>query len=151
MKEKRIGLYLSLLVSVTFLSGCEQHRLDQQVKELCAKDGGIKVYETVTLPSENFDQWGNVKINIKKYSKPDDAYYLEMDTQFLRKGNPTLVRMVARAVRNSDGKVLGESVRYGRGGGDIPGPWHPSSYTCPEISQSQPSLESSVFLKGNAK
>lgn len=40
------------------LAGCEKARLDAQVKELCAKDGGIKVYETVKLPADRFNQWG---------------------------------------------------------------------------------------------
>ena len=53
--------HIILLIAALLLSGCEKARLDQQVKELCAKDGGIKVYETVKLPADRFDQWGMVK------------------------------------------------------------------------------------------
>ena len=28
------------------------------MEELCKADGGVKIYETVTLPPEMFDQWG---------------------------------------------------------------------------------------------
>ena len=55
---------LTILIAIltpALLVGCEKARLDQQVKELCAKDGGIKVYETVKLPPERFDQWGLIK------------------------------------------------------------------------------------------
>ena len=53
----RIGLLLLVLL----LAGCEKHRLDEQVKELCAKDGGVRIYETVTLPREVFTEYGDLK------------------------------------------------------------------------------------------
>jgi hypothetical protein len=34
---------------------------DNLVDELCAKDGGVKVYETVILPKERFNEWGQFK------------------------------------------------------------------------------------------
>lgn len=152
MKARRIGVYLSLLVSVTFFSGCEQHRLDQQVKALCAKDGGIKVYETVMLPAERFDPRGFISIPDISKAPSDAEYYRDSEINYYyQSGDIAMWRRTAKIVRRSDQKVLGMSISYTRRGGDIPGPWHPSSYTCPEYSPGKPQLETSVFSKGEAK
>lgn len=140
---------ISLLLAAALLlplAGCEKARLDQQVKELCAKDGGIKVYETVKLPPENFDKYGVVRIPSKQDAKSSDDYYYERDTTYMKTGNPEMWRSNHRIVRASDGKVLGESIRYARRGGDMPGPWHESSFGCPDTNI-QPSLGNSIFVK----
>jgi hypothetical protein len=125
---------------------------DQQVRELCAKDGGVKVYETVRLPVEKFDQWGqpNFNIPVAPYNKlkAADQYYLEWEITNLKLGNPKLERSHFRLIRQSDNKLLGETVSYSRNGGDLPGPWHGSSFICPEPTKHQ-SLESSIFIKGD--
>jgi hypothetical protein len=138
-----------VIVCGLLLAGCESEkdRLDAQVRELCAKDGGVKVYETVKLPAEKFDKWGNIGVPNKKYAKSSDEYYFETEIQYYREGNPSLERARTMIVRRSDGKVLGESIRYGRGGGDMPGPWHESSFDCPQIANAEGKLETSIFLK----
>ena len=60
-----------LLAAAFLLTGCEKARFDQQVKELCAKDGGVKVYETVKMPAEKFNQWG--QINFFKPTQGENA------------------------------------------------------------------------------
>lgn len=52
---------------------------DRQVREMCAKDGGVRVHETVRLPVERFDKWGNVGICNKQYAKPSDEYYFDAE------------------------------------------------------------------------
>jgi len=150
--QKRMVVVVSaaVFVGLLWLAAGEKWWLDYQVRELCAKDGGIKVYETVRLPVNGFDKYGNVSVPFKEYAKSSDEYYYEMDTHYYRKGNPEMSRSRYQVVRRSDGKVLGESVYYGRGGGDLPGPWHGSSFTCPEPTQSI-GLEKSIFLKGDKK
>jgi hypothetical protein len=148
---------LTIISSVAILSapilvsnGVKAH-YDQQVREMCAKDGGVRVYETVRLPAERFDKWGNVGIHEKGYAKPTDEYYYESEVHYYREGNPTLLRSRSWVVRRSDSKVLGEAIGYGRGGGDLPGPWHGSSFHCPLIVDAEGKIESSIFLKGNEK
>lgn len=136
--------------ALVLLSGCEKARLDQQVKELCAKDGGIKVYETVRLPPEKFDKYGAVKIPSKQDVKPSDEYFFERYTTYLKTGNPEMWRSHHRIIRASDGKAMGESIHYARRGGDMPGPWHDSSFSCPDF-HSQTSLENQIFKKDNEK
>lgn len=133
------GWFLWLAVGEKWLA-------DRQVRELCAKDGGVKVFEKVKLPAESFDKWGNVNIPNKRYAKVADEYYFESEDQNVQRGNPKILRMTTRMIRRSDGKILGESVRYARSGGDLPGPWHGTSFGCPELPMN---LESSIFLKGD--
>ena len=50
---RRATLLLTFAALTTALAGCERWSLDRQMEELCKKDGGIKVYETVTLPAKS--------------------------------------------------------------------------------------------------
>jgi hypothetical protein len=132
------------------LSGCEKARLDAQVRELCAKDGGIKVYETVKLPADSFDEWGMLKVY--KPTQGENAlgpeYRFHHDTHFYKKGNPQMSRSHYKIVRRSDSKLLGETVLYGRGGGDMPSPMHESSFHCPEPSVAgEVQLIQRIFIK----
>lgn len=142
---------LSILISI--LSACatptqSQVELDSEVRRLCAIDGGVKVYESVELPREQYDVQGNPRLPSKATAKPTDAYYFEREySELTRSGNASITRTVAKIVRRSDQKVLGTSTWYSRAGGDPVGPWHPSSFICPVISPGAPSVESQVFSK----
>ena len=142
MKKIFLLLIVSAIIYAAFFT--EKDRLDREVKRLCAIDGGVKVYETVRLPAERFDKYGNIKITTKRFMKPTDEYYLDYESIFLREGNPRLIRITFKVIRSSDGKIIGESRQYGRSGGDLPGPWHESSFNCPSFPIK---LESSIFLK----
>jgi len=125
---------------------------DEQVRKLCAIDGGIRVYETVSLPAARFNQWGSVGIQSKGDDKSTDEYYYESEDHFYRRGNPNLLRHRSWIVRRSDGKVLGESIRYAHSGTSLPMlPINPS-FMCPAVdSKGKPNLEQSIFLKENEK
>lgn len=143
-----VGLAFALALA-TLLPGCEKWQLDAQVHELCPKDGGMKIYETVALPADQFDQWGMVKFY--RPTGGEDALgpeyvYRQQDTYF-RRGNPEMWRTHTAVIRRSDGKVLGEVVRYTRRGGDMPGPWADSSLSCPPIETDRPDLLQSLFVR----
>jgi hypothetical protein len=140
------GILMTLLAISLLLAGCEKYRLDAQVRKLCAKDGGVRVYETVLLPQNRFDEFGVVSIPAKQDAKPEDDYYYERDIYYYKTGNPEMWRINHRIIRRIDGKVLGESVRYTRRGGDLPGPWHESSFSCPGIKD-HPAINRLVFKK----
>jgi hypothetical protein len=127
-------------------------KADQLVDELCAKDGGIKVYETVTLPKERFNQWGQFVVRSKDYAKTNDEYYTVQkftDIQGNSGSDDPLALVIYQnhfwIYRISDQKLLGESVNYGRRGGDAIGPWMPSSYSC--YKQAVDDLLKQTFLK----
>lgn len=123
-----------ILVVFLLLSGCEKYVLDRKVKELCVKDGGTKVYQTVKLAREKFNEWGQPNfyqpIQAENALGPD--YIFKSTIHYYKKGNPQMARYHIQVIRRSDGVVLGESISYGRGGGDLPGPWYESSYHCPD-------------------
>lgn len=123
-------IFASSLIYASFFT--EKDRLDREVKRLCAIDGGIKVYETVKLPAEQFTQFGSINIPYKEIAKPEDEYYYESYTTHLAKGNPELLRLHTQFYRKSGNKLLGESVVYMRRGGGMPGPWHVHAFSCPE-------------------
>lgn len=126
-----------LTIAMLIASACatpSQMSADAEVKRLCAIDGGIKEYETVKLPADKFNEWGQP--NFYDPTEGENAlgpeYIFRSKTIVLREGDPTIVRHHHEVVRRSDNKKLGHSTSYGRGGGDLPGPWHPSSFGCPE-------------------
>lgn len=132
-----IAASLGVLVAPWVISTAVKWHYDQQVRALCAKDGGIKVYETVKLPAERFNQWGQLLIPDEKNSmnlKMNTDFYRETLHQELRTGNPHLRRGHYKIFRRVDGQLLGEAVNYARVGGDLPGPWIESSFGCPQNS-----------------
>ncbi|MGN2393261.1 hypothetical protein [Pelomicrobium sp. G1] len=126
-----------------------QMALDAEVRRLCAIDGGIRVYEQVKLPAEEFDKYSKRNWILPTWEQMTltDNYYVERETHYYRKGSPEVAKTVSRILRRSDGKVLGEYIRYGRGGGDLPGPWHGSYYLCPDPTKSS-GFETKIFIKG---
>ncbi len=124
--------------------------LDAEVKRLCAIDGGIKVYETVRLPAEKFNKYG--QINFYKPTQGENtlgpAYIYKWDIHYYKKGEPSVRRDHIKIIRKSDMKLLGEVVMYNRGGGDLPGPWAPSAYHCPDrLEATEGILMNQVFAK----
>lgn len=123
---------LALFVLWWVVPTVNQARLDAQVRELCAKDGGVKVYEMVMLPTERFDKYGDVTFPNSVPKEPyGPDYRLETSSQQLLVGSPNIYRLEQRVVRLVDSRILGISIEYSRVGGDPIGPWHDSSYGCP--------------------
>jgi hypothetical protein len=122
--------------------GCERWALDRQMEELCRKDGGIKVYETVSLPAEMFESTGRVKAIMTSKSGRASAViagiYLETSrVEVLKAGDPLrgeglLQRARASIERISDGYLLAESIQYQRAGGDMFVIGHHTQAICPD-------------------
>lgn len=157
MNHRQAKLTVSAAFAVVglALAGCEKFALDRQMEELCKKDGGVKVYETVTLPPEMFDQWGDPFPGWRG-RKPEDRlgsdYRYVVARTYLKSGDPLkgegrLTRYSVTIQRNADGKLLGEAISYGRSGGDLIAYAHPTSKSCP-AEQSESDLIRTVFLKG---
>ena len=140
------------------LSGCERWALDNQMEELCAKDGGVKVYEKVTLPASDFSNVGQPLARYAQIARSDADYY-GPDYKYVNKreilvgknarpehGEGVLAREYSAVYRRSDDKLLGESVLYSRGGGDFfTFGFQPSGNVCPLRG---PDLARSIFVKG---
>jgi hypothetical protein len=145
-----LGVAAIIFVGLWWWAVGETWILDRQVRELCAKDGGVKVFETVPLPPELVGKYGGIRIPVKSMANPSDEYFYEIDTYYYLKGNPSMSRNRYRIIRRSDGKVLGEATSYGRGGGGLPGPWYGSSLTCPDPTKAK-DIALLIFVKGENK
>ncbi|MDO8962269.1 MAG: hypothetical protein Q7V02_09210 [Methylophilus sp.] len=143
MKTKHIVLSgLGVFVLWIFFWPSEKDHLNAQMAELCKKDGGVKVYETVKLPAEMFDDLGNLKagVNVRKgeqyVTQFAGAYELvTVPRMVLKDGDPLkgegrLARHHSKLERISDGRLLAEVVNYYRSGGDRWFAGMPSSSTC---------------------
>jgi len=117
-----------------------KYEADRKVYALCARDGGLKIYETIRWPRERFDEFGNPMLHsgnrtrAKERTLPGDELYTIAETTWLtpeKHDSLEMLRVHQTLVRLADGKVLGEATSYVRRGGDPLGPWHPSSYVCP--------------------
>lgn len=136
------------VVALTWLAlsfwygGGRKYYYDAEVDRLCAIDGGVKVYETVMLPADRFNQWGQPNFYKPTEKKRALGPEYEMNTivEYMQKGNPSLRRYHVQVFIKSSGNLLGESISYDRGGGDLPGPWQPSGFSCPSIAGEIPLL-----------
>ena len=146
---------ITLLFSLPLISGCSsgpivKAQMDAEVKRLCAVDGGIKVYEAVKLPPDKFNKYG--QINFYNPMQGENAlgadYILKTNTHYYSGNNPTIYRYHIQVFLKSNLKLLGESVGYTRGGGDLPGPWQTSSFSCPE-KYGEISLFQAIFINQN--
>ena len=101
---------------------------------MCGEDGGIRVYATMELPAENFNEWGQPSFYRPSQGKNalGDGYVFLSEISYYKKGSIQVARYHIRVIHRTDGKLLGESISYGRGGGDMPSPSHGSSFHCPD-------------------
>ncbi|TAN71318.1 MAG: hypothetical protein EPN17_01745 [Methylobacter sp.] len=156
-KRKKMLNLTILLLLISFITACStprQWQADRLLDELCAKDGGIKVYETVTLPKEQFDQSGhftgisfdNRKVTYEYYSTSEDKH---IQNAYSESGGLAAYRNHFFVYRRKDNKLLGESIFYSRfGGGVLLKGYADSSYTCPK-DVAPDDLLKKIFLKSN--
>lgn len=151
---RSITIILMLVFLVMPLTGCERYALDRQMEELCKKDGGVKVYETVTLSPAEYDAVFNYVIKHKTqedYYGPEYRYvsirkHLVGSENSAERGRGELIHIYSALYRQADNRLLGESVWYARGGGDLfTFGFQPSSKSCP---RPRSDLAQSIFVKG---
>lgn len=151
----RVIRLITMTLAMVLLAGCEKYELDRRMEELCKKDGGIRVYETVKLQASMFDQNGDPFPGWR--GRPDDErlgqdYRLVRTITILKagermQGEGQLSRYEYRVVRLADQRTLGEAVSYGRSGGDFLAVGHFTSTGCPEKLGVPSSLIQAIFIK----
>lgn len=126
-------------------AGGRKYYYDAWVEEMCAKDGGVKVFERAKLTKEEFERFAsrNFVVPSKELAEIDDAFYREHRETVINEGVPKLLRSRDTIIRKGDGKSMGESITYFRIGGAFPGPWHEVGFYCP-INQN---LDEQIFQK----
>lgn len=108
---------------------------DREVRMLCEKDGGVKIYEKVELSPGEYPELitdrGVLMIPLKSHAKKTDPFYLGGNIETLRSGSPTIFRLEQSIVRRKDNKKLSVQVLYSRRGSDFPVGFGPeSSFQC---------------------
>jgi len=139
-----IGIPLTLLaipIAVFLYYSNLQARWDSKVRELCARDGGVTVYERIPISEDQFAALPKARGSVVVPAEPQrnaptvPAFYTSSES-VIRHQNPTVIRRESLVRRAADGTVVGRIVSYSRIGGDVPiGIGHPSSFICPDYTE----------------
>ncbi len=128
---------LFLAISVLVFYGGRQWYWDQQVKKMCGIDGGVKIFNIVSIsPSEAAympKADGVLSVSPKILSNTRSPVSSISNKDVLHSGSLKIVRISNKIIRNSDGKLISSAVIYMRSGGDFPIVSFPSSYYCPTL------------------
>lgn len=134
-----------LLLAIGFFEGRKAY-WDYQVRGMCEKDGGMKLYHRVPLPKRYLDADGFIRIPSINKADSSDLFNYSVETQKIKEGDLAVYRYHVTVMRRSDSVLLGESVIYGRSGGDFPTYAYPSRFVCPE-NQGESQLINAIFLR----
>ena len=143
MKIKHyVLLGFGLIVLYLLFWPSEKDHLNAQMAELCKKDGGVKIYETVKLPAEMFNEWGGLKN--KKFIRKDNKDLMLIGSDYIlievsvdikkgdiQKDEGVLSRTRSEVRRTINNMLLAEAVEYRRAGGDRWNAGMPSADSCP--------------------
>ena len=131
------------LVVPTLIAGClgyvpgRQTYWDSQVKEMCERDGGVRVFEKLLISRTDIDLLGRVdgkiSVPVKALAHPNAPAYAVNKVTILRQGNPGVWRSEWEIIRRVDQVAVARVTIYNRSGGDFPSPAHESRFTCPDL------------------
>ena len=134
-------ILIGLIIFAFILCGANKAYWDHKITKMCENDGGVTVYEEVSLDREEYKQYINKfgKLSIPKNNKASaNLNYIRFDNrEFIHRNYPTVRRYEFLVKRRSDNKILGRRVSYSRVGGDFPTIiGHPTIFRCPEKTES---------------
>jgi hypothetical protein len=153
---------VSVVVLVAVPPGCmgyvpgRQTYWDEKVKEMCEKDGGVKIIEKLRITKTDIDLLGKIDgkigVPIKALAHPKAPAYAELKTTDLREWNPRVSRSESTIIRREDQAVVARSVVYARSGGDIPtGLSEGTSFVCPDLKAISSDLQQLFIVDGDSK
>lgn len=155
----RAGCVFVLLVLL--VHGCagyvpgRQTYWDAQVREMCAKDGGVQIFEKIRITVEDAKFLGKadgrIGIPAKDRADPRAPVYAVNRTSVIREGVPGVWRSEWDVVRRTDGAVIAKAIIYNRSGGDFPSPAHDSRYMCPDLKRISAELQQVFVVEGDER
>lgn len=151
-----LPLIATLIGCAGYVPG-RQSYWDAQVKELCAKDGGVQIFEKLRVSEQDLvylDKLdGKVSVPSKDSANPNSVAYSEFKlSPIYSAGSLAIDRAESTIVRRSDQVVIARWVVYKRSGGDIPtGIAHDSSFTCPDLTKIASDLQQLFIVERNSK
>ena len=133
---------------------CEANKAywDYKVARWCKEDGGVTVYHKVELTQEEYEKNGGkngrIPIRPENSSLENEEYAYTSKIKIIHESNPEVWRSEDVTYRKLDGKKLGKLVHYVRRNGDFPTGFHPSNFSCRDLSKYDTQAE--IFsIKGN--
>ncbi len=157
MKKTSIAVTLAVM-----LTGClgyvpgQQSYWDAQVREMCARDGGVQIFEKLRVSKLDIDLLGKIDgkigVPIKALAHPKAPVYAELNITEIRDWNPRVSRSESIIIRRSDQTIMAKSVLYARSGGDLPtGVSEGTTFTCPDLKMIRSDLQQLFILEGDSK
>ncbi len=134
-----------LLLAIGFFEGRKAY-WDYQVRGMCEKDGGMKLYQRMPLPKKYLDSDGFIRIPPSSKAHSTDLFSYSVETQKIKEGDLAVYRYHVTVSSRVDSTLLGETVIYGRSGGDFPTFAYPSRFVCPE-NQGESQLVNAIFFR----
>lgn len=104
----------AVLAAAILLAGCspEVMYVDWKVDRLCAKDGGVRVFETAEAPKEFLRKDGSLDLAELQRSRPEHSYYVEQTAVTLKTNAPEIIRLETRLWRSFDHKLMALTNNY---------------------------------------
>lgn len=134
------GAALALLGGLAGCATPARIMADIEIDRLCAKDGGIKVYERVALPANYFypdikgdPRSGDVNLQAMRADAAKLPHYYELVSNREYVPSKTDIRISRwgyTVVERPSGKVIAAGTNYVRSGGDFGNPFTPTVHSC---------------------
>ena len=143
-----------LMLILIFYEGRKAY-WDAQVREMCAKDGGVKIFEQLRVSPMDITFLGRLdgKISVpsKESASSNAPAYSEFKIKDIREGSPRVWRSESTIRRRKDQVIVAQWVTYTRAGGDFPSPAHDSSFTCPDLKTITNDLQKLFIVEGGLR
>lgn len=132
---------------------------DEQIRQLCEKDGGVTIYERISISKADIARQvlpksadGRLSVSIKDLAHPEaPVYAVEHTTYIGAQRTPRVSRTEMSVIRRSDKFTVATWISYGRFGGDLPtGLAHDSSFVCPDVRTSAAELARLFIVEGDS-
>jgi hypothetical protein len=131
-----VVIIVLLILTVGFYEGRKAY-WNSKVREMCEKDGGVRVNETVQLGQQQYvlllNKFGQLSPPSEDRAGSDVPIVHRFTSTYIRRADPEVRRDELAVIRKSDNAVLGASISYSRVGGELFA-LHPSYFSCPERS-----------------
>lgn len=129
-----VTLILLLAATFVFFEGRKAY-WDYRVREMCAKDGGVKSREIIDVDASTYESLKNKfgQIDIPRMGDPRSFGSIAVHSykeDYIRRSNPEVRRSELNVIKVSSGVVVATSTTYSRVGGDLFS-LHPSHFSCP--------------------
>ncbi len=154
---------LMFLILVTILSGCctwcgrkEYNEAKAKMAELCAKDGGVTVFETVQLaPGEKFNEEGYPPMyrHFESENALGQDYLVSYHTEDIFQFNGGMIKVYKASIhilQKKSSHVLGQVILYGLVDKyAVEGTGSGRTYPCPEDGLNTKKLYRQIFIETN--